>query len=124
MSETVTEQITIAKLVEKSHGQSIKSGFWGDDGKKEYNMGEKLALIHEEVSECLGEIRSGHAPTEVYFVEDKNGQSKPEGFPIELADIIIRICDLVGREGIDLESAILTKMTYNSNRPHRHGRAF
>lgn len=30
-------------------------------------IAEKLALIHEEISEALGEIRSGKATTEVYY---------------------------------------------------------
>lgn len=32
-------------------------------------IAEKLALIHEEVSEMLGEIRSGRDPLEIYFVD-------------------------------------------------------
>lgn len=34
-------------------------------------IAEKLALIHEEVSEMLGEIRSGRDPLEIYFVDRK-----------------------------------------------------
>lgn len=40
---------------------------------------EKLALIHEEISESLGEIRSGRDPLESYFV-DKKGVMGPAGF--------------------------------------------
>ncbi|WNT44982.1 MazG-like nucleotide pyrophosphohydrolase [Arthrobacter phage AbbyDaisy] len=34
-------------------------------------IAEKLALIHEEVSEMLGEIRSGRDPLDIYFVDTK-----------------------------------------------------
>lgn len=46
---------------------------------------------------------------------------KTEGIPSELADTVIRIFDLCGYYGIDLETAILEKMKYNKVRPYRHG---
>lgn len=47
--------------------------------------------------------------------------AKPEGFPIELADILIRVFDTAVAYGIDLEAALLEKMKYNEGRPYRHG---
>jgi NTP pyrophosphatase (non-canonical NTP hydrolase) len=47
---------------------------------------------------------------------------KPEGIPIELADVIIRICDTCGQYGIDLDRAIRLKMEYNKTRPYKHGK--
>jgi hypothetical protein len=41
-------------------------------------IAEKLALIHEEVSEMLGEVRSGRDPLEIYFVDQK-GLIGPKG---------------------------------------------
>jgi hypothetical protein len=110
-------------------------------------IAEKLALIHEEVSEALGEIRSGHAPLEVYYVDHKGvlgekgkqfkeqqyneagvPQCKPEGFLVELADAVIRIGDLaflVGdTEGFKLADVQRIKHEYNATRPHKHGRKF
>lgn len=78
--------------------------------------GEMIALMHSELSEALEELRNGRAPNETYF----NGQ-KPEGVPIELADVVIRIFDFCGQHKINLQSAIVTKMVYNQTRPHRHG---
>lgn len=46
---------------------------------------------------------------------------KPEGIPIELADVIIRILDYCGYAGIDIEAAIRQKHEYNKSRPYRHG---
>lgn len=76
-----------------------------------------LALIHSEVSEALEEYRNGRLPTEVYT--GNNG--KPEGIPIELADVIIRVLDYCGYAGIDIDAAISQKHEYNKSRPYRRG---
>lgn len=47
--------------------------------------------------------------------------SKMEGIPSELADVVIRVMDMCEQYGIDLESAIAEKHTYNLTRPYRHG---
>lgn len=46
---------------------------------------------------------------------------KPEGIPIELADVIIRVLDYCGYAGIDIDAAISQKHEYNKTRPYRHG---
>ena len=82
---------------------------------------EHLALIHTEVSECLEEIRNGHAVDEVYYRES---DGKPEGAPMELADIVIRCMDFAYVYGIDLETAIKEKAEFNKTRPYLHGKKF
>ena len=54
-----------------------------------------------------------------YFYLDESG--KPEGFPVELADAVIRIADLFGFLGVDMAGIIRLKMQYNATRPYRHG---
>jgi NTP pyrophosphatase (non-canonical NTP hydrolase) len=67
--------------------------------------GTMLALIHSEVSEALEADRKGDV----------------ENFKEELADVCIRIFDLCGLKGIDLEKAITKKMDYNKSRTYKHG---
>jgi NTP pyrophosphatase (non-canonical NTP hydrolase) len=48
---------------------------------------------------------------------------KPDGIPSELADILIRVLDICGAWGIDIDTVIRTKVLYNATRPGLHGRA-
>ena len=48
-------------------------------------------------------------------------KGKPEGFPAELADLLIRVGDLAAALGIDLDFEVRRKMAYNETRPYRHG---
>lgn len=89
---------------------------WHDD-IGDHTFVEKLALIHSEVSEALEEYRDGHDVTETYGGEG----GKPEGVPIELADVMIRVLDLAQIFGIDLDAAVTQKQAYNATRAYRHG---
>ena len=104
--------ITI-EVARQIHENAVDHGWWDE----ERGFPEVLALIHSEVSEALEEYRNGRLPTEVYT--GNNG--KPEGIPIELADVIIRVLDYCGYAGIDIDAAISQKHEYNRTRPYRHG---
>ena len=84
--------------------------------EKEVTVSDFISNAHAELSEAFEEYRDGRPLTEIR-IED----GKPEGYPIELADNIIRIFDNCGQHGIDLEEAIRIKMAFNKTRSHRHG---
>jgi NTP pyrophosphatase (non-canonical NTP hydrolase) len=78
---------------------------------------ECLALIHSEVSEALEDWRKD--PELPDWHRDDAG--KPRGVAAELADVVIRVCDLAGVCGIDLEEAIRAVQDAAARRPVRHG---
>jgi NTP pyrophosphatase (non-canonical NTP hydrolase) len=95
---------------------------WHQGRKIEF--GEFIALCHSELSEALevyretgeiGIVRIQNVDSEIF------GKTKPEGIPIELADVIIRILDYCETHGIPMFQAIEMKMNYNKLRSHRHG---
>jgi hypothetical protein len=108
--------MTITELIKQSHGLAKEKG-WYSSGR---SIPELLCLIHSEISEALEEYRLGMAWSGIY-TEDGTESGKPMGFDIEIADAVIRIADMCGYLGIDLEQAIATKHEYNKGRPHRHG---
>lgn len=102
-------------LAKEVHEIAKAHGWWDS----ERNFGESLALIHSEVSEVLEDWRRGRAINVIVYTE---GQlPKPDGIPIEFADIIIRVLDLCAAYNIDIDQAIKEKMIYNALRPYRHG---
>lgn len=125
--------LTVTELVQQAHGNAVQHGFW--DNPPEF--GTSIALIHSELSEALEEVRAGNrirsndpTPAVYYSGGGYNATAptacciKPEGYAIELADAVIRIADLCGYMGIDLEAAIKEKMAYNATRPRMHGKNF
>ena len=104
--------MTITDLVTEAHALAHSKGWWD----KDYNIPEKLCLIHSEVSEALESYRRGEA---LEWLDAVTG--KPEGLSAELADVVIRVADLCGALDIDLEAAVKVKHEYNKTRPYRHG---
>lgn len=106
--------MTLNELRDAAHALALAKG-WYEGGPR--NVGELLALVHSELSEALEEYREGHNLQAVLI--DANG--KPLGFPVELADAVIRIADMCGALEIDLDGAVATKHAFNATRPRRHG---
>lgn len=71
------------------------------------NVAEMLCLVHSEISEAL----EGHRKK---LMDDKLPHRQM--FEVELADAVIRILDICGGLGLDLEGAYAEKMAYNAIR--------
>lgn len=71
-------------------------------------VGQKLCLIHSEVSEGMEGHRKG--------LQDDKLPHRPMT-EVELADAVIRAFDLAGALGYDLGGAIQEKLEFNTQRP-------
>lgn len=96
------------------HETAIEKGFW--DGEIGYDkIGNKLALVHSEVTEVLEAIRKNKGSEEV--VE-------------EMADVLIRLLDIYAamRNTGDLihsfDEVLAKKININKERPKLHGNLF
>lgn len=112
-SKIEVEPVSLNEWRDAAFSNAKEKG-WHDTDNDDFVA--KLALIHSEISEVLEEYRNNKGVTEIYY----NGE-KPEGIPVELADALIRIFDLCGKYGIDIQEAVKIKHNYNKTRPHRHG---
>lgn len=98
----------IKKVQQEAHETAVSKGFWSDN----QSFGQKIALIHSELSESLEADRKGLSDDKI---------THRDGREVELADAIIRICDLAEEKGFDLSQAIREKMDYNKGRGFKHG---
>lgn len=104
------QETVIGSCVEECHGRSVKAGWYHNPATGEpieRNVGEMLALIHSEISEALEGHRKNANDTHL------PGRKMIE---VELADALIRICDLAGYLKLDLGGAYREKLIYNETR--------
>ncbi|MBF0330597.1 MAG: nucleotide pyrophosphohydrolase [Candidatus Omnitrophica bacterium] len=93
---------TVKELTELCHSIAKSKGFWDNPR----NTGEALMLVVTELAEAM----------EAHRKQDN------ENFKEELADTFIRLFDLCGGMGIDIEGEILKKCEKNKQRPYKHGK--
>ena len=99
-------------LIDTCHGAAVRSGWWTDlktgaDLRVVNNVPEKLMLTVSELAEAMEghrkNLQDDHLP-EFKMIE------------VELADAIIRICDLAGAKQYRVAEALEAKLLYNANR--------
>ncbi len=93
---------TLTELSQLCHSIAKEKGFWD----QERNIGEALMLVVTELAEAM----------EAHRVEDE------AEFHEEIADVFIRLLDLCGGLGIDIQAEIAKKCEKNKKRPYKHGK--
>lgn len=120
---------TLNKLRDEVHENAKNKGFW--DNQRE--TGTLLMLCVSELAETMEADRNGlYADLELIEKDKENfidfkwsfENSIKDTFEDELADTIIRILDLCGAKGIDIEKHIELKIKYNATRERMHGKKY
>lgn len=107
----MNDDLSVKELVTLCHGNAIAAGWYTDLAtglRKELNMGERYMLIVSEISEAMEGTRKN-------LMDDKLPHRRMD--EVELADACIRIFDLAGSKGMDLQGAIMEKIAFNAIRP-------
>ena len=124
--------MTISNMVREAHSNAVDKGFWDTPGQTP-NIGEKLMLIVSECSEALEALREDKFAKDAaeqfafdleHYTEEAFKANYKNTFEDELADVLIRVADLAGYMGIDLETHVELKMRYNRGRERLHGKKF
>ena len=113
-SNQIVTEYGLDALSAMLHETAIEKGFWDGEYSND-KIGNKLALVHSEVTEVLEAIRKSKGSEEV--VE-------------EMADVIIRLLDIYAammNEGSvthSLDEILDKKININKERPRLHGNLF
>lgn len=84
---------------------------------------EEIANLQGELAEAWEHYRCRKPLDEVFFSEGELAgvNNKPDGVPVELADVLIRMLHVCARWNIPIMRAFIEKLAYNERRSYRHG---
>ena len=104
----IVTEIAANALVEKCHGAAVAAGWWTPErAANPFAFSNALMLAVSELAEAMEGDRKS--------IMDDHLPHRPMR-EVELADAVIRICDLAGAFGLDLGGAIAEKLAYNASR--------
>lgn len=124
--------MNIKETVDRVHELVREKGFWDN----ERNVGELLMLVVSELGEAMEAHRKGRFcdPVELawffstndaaHAIQEVFQEKIKDTFEDEIADAIIRLLDLCGGLGIDIERHIEAKIRYNQTRERLHGKNY
>lgn len=113
-SNQILTEYGLDALAALLHETAKEKGFWDGEYTND-KVGNKLALVHSEVTEVLEAIRKSHGSEKI--VE-------------EMADVIIRLLDVYAamrnEEQVlhSLDEILEKKVNINKDRPRLHGNLF
>lgn len=113
-SNNIVTEYGLDALAAMLHETAIEKGFWDGEYSND-KIGNKLALVHSEVTEVLEAIRKTKGSEQI--VE-------------EMADVIIRLLDVYAamrnKEDVyhSLDEVMEAKINKNKERPRLHGNLF
>lgn len=81
-----------------------------DDPEK---LGNKIALMHSELSEALEGLREGNPKSDHI--------SEFSAIEEEFVDTLLRMMHFAKRMNLRLPEAMFAKLRFNATRPHKHG---
>jgi NTP pyrophosphatase (non-canonical NTP hydrolase) len=89
---------SISDWQKEAHALAVEKGWYEGvtDNLSPTRIGSRLALIHGEISEALDCVSKGRMS---FFWLGL----KPEGFPVELADVFLRLCDFAESVGVQMD---------------------
>jgi NTP pyrophosphatase (non-canonical NTP hydrolase) len=123
----------IKDYCELCHDRALEKGFY-DEPKR---VGEQLMLVVSELGEAQeahrkGRVTSSNANIDINIIKSWEGEAFQNIFhknvkdtlEDEIADTVIRLFDMCGALGIDLQTHIEMKLKYNLARPKMHGKLY
>lgn len=94
-------------VIREAHKTAVEKGWWD----RPVTVESQICNLHCELSEAWQEYRNGHAIDEIYcavarcqnalMCKERCLEYHPQGIPIELADFCLRVCDWMGKKGIE-----------------------